>query len=114
MRQLRLAFALLFALTLSAQGLFGHASMAHRLAAASAAADLCLPAQDDGDKDRGHACLSHCLAAATPTVTPPPDPAALPDPVAAVAAIIRPVAVEFRLAHVLLRDHAPRAPPTRA
>jgi len=114
MRQMRLTIALLFALTLAAQGLFGHVSMAHRLAAASATADSCIPSRDDGDKARGHTCLSHCLAAATVAMPPPPDQTAIAAPVAVFAAVLRPVTVGFRLTHVLPRDHAPRAPPVRA
>jgi len=114
MRQLRLTIALLFTLVLAAQGLFGHVSMAHRLAAASAAPDLCVPSPDDGDKDRGHTCLSHCLVAATPAMGPPPGLASLPGPVSVFTATSRSASVEFRLEHAFPRDHAPRAPPVRA
>ncbi|KAF0120987.1 MAG: hypothetical protein FD152_3975 [Xanthobacteraceae bacterium] len=114
MRQLRLAIALLFALTLSAQGLLGHASMAQRLAEVSAAEGLCIPSPGEGDRLPGHICISHCLAVAGPTAAPPPELATPPVPGQAFVAKLRPAPTELRLVHVLPRDHAPRAPPARA
>ncbi|MGU9978606.1 hypothetical protein ACJ4V0_01060 [Phreatobacter sp. HK31-P] len=114
MRQLRLVITLLFALTLLAQGLIGHAARAHLVAAASAAADLCVPAPGEGDKHQGRDCLSHCLTVAIPETAPPPAIASLLPPFRQFAETSRTVATAPRLTHILHLDHAPRAPPAVA
>ncbi|MDP3546937.1 MAG: hypothetical protein Q8S29_12230 [Phreatobacter sp.] len=114
MRQLRLVITLLFALTLLAQGLIGHAARAHLVAAAAAVTGLCIPAPGEGDQHRGRDCLSHCLTVATPETAPPPAIASLLLPSRQFAETSRPGATAPRLTHILHLDHAPRAPPAVA
>lgn len=114
MRHLRLAVIWLFALTLSAQGLFGHAARAHRVAVVSTVAGLCIPAPGEGDQHHGRDCLSHCLTVAVPESAPPPVVANPLLPVGQFAGVSRPVAPAPRLTQILRLDHAPRGPPAVA
>lgn len=114
MRHLRLAVIWLFALTLSAQGLFGHAARAHRVAVVSSVAGLCIPAPGEDDPHQGRDCLSHCLTVATPESAPPPAVAELLLPAARFTGASRPVATAPLLTQILRLDHAPRAPPAGA
>jgi len=115
MRQMRLIVTLLFALTLLAQGLVGHASRAHRVATAAALADLCIPAPSQGDRHEGRDCLSHCLTVAAPEAAAPPAAVASPLlPGRQFTVMSRATATVSRLAHILHLDHAPRAPPAVA
>jgi len=114
MRHLRLAAALLLALALSAEGLVAHAARAHRTASALAAADLCIPSPDSGDRHHDRDCPAHCLAAPATAAAPPPRETRLPAPAGAPSPLPPITAAGRRLASLLALDHAPRGPPAAA
>lgn len=113
MRQLRLAFALLLAFALPAEGLLSHAARAHHLAASAAEAGLCKSSTDQGTPAHLAACTDHCLGAAAGKGAPP---AAIAAQVMSATAAARdiPAGPVLRASSRLTFDHAPRAPPAVA